>query len=79
MKSYSICLLFTGSVLFLTTCSASDKAEPVKTETTASGLKIDYMFIPEAEACDKKSKVGDMLTMHYTGVLQKEGTKFDSR
>ncbi|KOC62103.1 FK506-binding protein 2 [Habropoda laboriosa] len=41
-----------------------------------SALKIEKLYVPEV--CDAKSKIGDQLTMHYTGTLQ-DDTKFDSR
>ena len=41
----------------------------------ASELKIDVL---EEATCDRKSKKGDTLSMHYTGTLEKDGSKFDS-
>merc|ERR1711916_310333 len=42
----------------------------------ADELGIQKDFVPEN--CSKKSKTGDTLVMHYTGTLQKDGSKFDS-
>lgn len=39
-------------------------------------LKIDYISKPDS--CDRKTKRGDMLKMHYKGTLL-DGTEFDSR
>lgn len=33
--------------------------------------------VPEGE-CDRRSKNGDTLHMHYTGTLESDGTEFDS-
>lgn len=44
-------------------------------EQNHSGLKVEKVYVPEV--CDTKSKIGEQLTMHYTGTLQ-DGTKFDS-
>ncbi|KAF9906973.1 Peptidyl-prolyl cis-trans isomerase fpr2 [Linnemannia zychae] len=41
-----------------------------------SELVIDVVSKPEG--CTKFSKVGDKLSMHYTGTLHKDGSKFDS-
>ncbi|GFT17838.1 peptidyl-prolyl cis-trans isomerase FKBP7 [Nephila pilipes] len=41
----------------------------------ASELDIDVLHKPEK--CDKQSKKGDMLSMHYKGTLD-DGTEFDS-
>jgi len=30
------------------------------------------------DACDRHAKDGDRLSMHYTGTLFKDGSKFDS-
>ncbi|EKU22123.1 peptidyl-prolyl cis-trans isomerase fkbp2-like protein [Nannochloropsis gaditana CCMP526] len=39
-------------------------------------LRVGVKFRPDS--CDIKSKKGDMLSMHYTGTLYKDGSKFDS-
>ena len=44
-------------------------------DTLPNGLKIEYVYT--LDGCDPKSKINDMLTMHYTGKLL-DGTKFDS-
>ncbi|KOB78227.1 Fkbp13 [Operophtera brumata] len=39
-------------------------------------LKVEVESVPEG--CTTKTKINDMLTMHYTGTLD-DGHKFDSR
>lgn len=55
---------------------AADQQQSNQVETLPNGLKIEYVYT--LEGCDPKSKINDMLTMHYTGKLL-DGTKFDSR
>lgn len=47
-------------------------------EDLAAGesLRIGVKYRPEN--CERKSKNGDKLSMHYTGTLYKDGSKFDS-
>ena len=42
-----------------------------------SELKIETTFMPED--CEEKSKIGQRLSMHYTGTLVVNGKQFDSR
>lgn len=39
-------------------------------------LRVGVKFRPEI--CEHKSQLGDKLSMHYTGTLRKDGSKFDS-
>ncbi|KAK2017147.1 hypothetical protein LZ32DRAFT_600765 [Colletotrichum eremochloae] len=41
----------------------------------AADLKID---VTQAVECDRKTKNGDKLTMHYRGTLQSDGSQFDA-
>jgi len=45
-------------------------------EIRPSGLKIEHVSRPDA--CEKTAENGNQLTMHYTGTLQSDGSKFDS-
>jgi len=64
MKTYAIVLV--------TLAASMASAEP---ELRSSGLKVEYLQVPEA--CDRKASSGQILSMHYTGTLE-DGTKFDS-
>ena len=64
MKSFVAVLCFVASAAL---------ADP---EVRASGLQVEYVSKPDS--CEKEAKNGNLLTMHYTGTLQSDGTKFDS-
>eukprot|EP00211_Chloroparvula_japonica_P012726 CAMPEP_0119131898 /NCGR_PEP_ID=MMETSP1310-20130426/10865_1 /TAXON_ID=464262 /ORGANISM="Genus nov. species nov., Strain RCC2339" /LENGTH=129 /DNA_ID=CAMNT_0007122495 /DNA_START=55 /DNA_END=444 /DNA_ORIENTATION=+ len=42
----------------------------------ANNVRIDVLHRPDE--CDRKTKAGDHLVMHYTGTLAEDGKKFDS-
>lgn len=46
------------------------------TLASASNLEIDYLT-PEI-TCDRKTKNGDQISMHYKGTLYETGEQFDA-
>lgn len=46
--------------------------------TVAYAAELQVEHVQKAETCERPSKKGDMLTMHYTGTLAEDGKKFDS-
>lgn len=48
------------------------------TENNEVSSELEISTISKPDDCDKVSKRGDMLTMHYRGTLD-DGTEFDSR
>lgn len=54
----------------------------IETDTSVNGLVIEKTFLPED--CDRRSKEGDGLAMHYTGRIAEssdngvKGSVFDS-
>ncbi|XP_003708038.1 peptidyl-prolyl cis-trans isomerase Fkb14 isoform X2 [Megachile rotundata] len=69
------CLNNAGVVLATCTVFLVFAGVLVVADQTQSGFKVEKLYVPEV--CDAKSKIGDQLTMHYTGTLL-DGTKFDS-
>jgi FKBP-type peptidyl-prolyl cis-trans isomerase len=65
-----------GATLLLAAAALAGptKVEPSKFKSTPSGLK--YAIIKAGKGAVAKS--GQTVTVHYTGWLQKDGTKFDS-
>jgi len=61
-----VCFLLVASVSFVL---ANEEIRP-------SGLKIEHVSRPDA--CEKTAESGMQLSMHYTGTLLSDGTKFDS-
>lgn len=62
--------------LYLLFLAASVSLVLANEEIRPSGLKIEHVSRPDA--CDKTAENGNQLSMHYTGTLQSDGTKFDS-
>eukprot|EP00483_Globobulimina_turgida_P003854 UN03862 len=67
--------LFLSMLMLLITLSFADVREDLASD---ADLIIDVTKkIPDDE-CKIKSQKGDQLSMHYTGMLYKDGSKFDS-
>lgn len=56
--------------------AGEDAAKPAKPKTARKGLQIGIKKRPET--CERKSKKGDLLHIHYRGYLEDGGTEFDN-
>lgn len=67
-----------GAALLLTIAAvaAPTKVDAKKFKTTKSGLK--YAIIKEGKKGGAVAKAGQVVSVHYTGWLQADGSKFDS-
>eukprot|EP01119_Soliformovum_irregulare_P005635 TRINITY_DN17394_c0_g1_i1.p1 TRINITY_DN17394_c0_g1~~TRINITY_DN17394_c0_g1_i1.p1 ORF type:complete len:141 (+),score=36.58 TRINITY_DN17394_c0_g1_i1:29-451(+) len=71
MKWTATLIIFSVLIAAVVSQDETAASEPVKKPQ----LRIGVTHRPET--CDRKTKAGDTLKIHYTGTLQ-DGTKFDS-
>lgn len=62
-------------VLFLCASIAPSAALPNETPDTSSGLSIEYT---KPQTCDRPTRAGDNISVHYRGTLQSDGSQFDA-
>ena len=75
MKNVIRWSVLASAVLFaVAALAAPTKVDPKKFKTTKSGLK--YAIIKTGKG--KPAKAGQMVSVHYTGWLASNGSKFDS-
>lgn len=65
-------------LLLLLACGSSAAAKACEGENLARDARLRIGVKHKPELCDKKSKPGDTLSMHYTGTLYSDCSKFDS-
>ncbi|TDH68467.1 hypothetical protein CCR75_000453 [Bremia lactucae] len=64
------------SVLLIAAVMTATQAQEKDDLPSDASLRIGVKFRPKD--CHMKSQLGDTLSMHYTGTLRKDGSKFDS-
>ncbi|KAI8617032.1 hypothetical protein BC830DRAFT_1161071 [Chytriomyces sp. MP71] len=67
-------ILNKGSELSVSAADTADTAKKVRTPPT----KLQIGVLKRIPDCTRKTRAGDELSMHYTGTLFSDGSKFDS-
>merc|ERR1711991_3694 len=71
-KKFAVVVL---AIALVASAAVVDAKRKRKKKEAGTELVIDVTYLPEE--CDRKTRDGDNLSMHYTGTLL-DGTKFDS-
>lgn len=73
MRLFAVLLVFCTSALY---CGAEENPEDNEVKVEDQELKIEV--ITNAETCERKTDVGDILHVHYNGTLE-NGQIFDAK
>jgi len=73
MRSF---LYSVGVVILLISLVHCIEEEEIKEKDQKDSVRVGVLHRPET--CERKTKKGDTLKIHYTGTLASDGSKFDS-
>ncbi|GMH96406.1 hypothetical protein TrVE_jg5658 [Triparma verrucosa] len=69
---------FSSFLLLLLFVAANAAEKKKRKENLPPDAQLRIGVKHRAETCDRKTKAGDRLSMHYTGTIYTSGEKFDS-